>query len=102
MAATAGGVVTASSVGARSHTPTSHDAPWDKGDQATNLGGASSFDLVWTTWVTRPNSDTPIFGPQFTYLELATSRRYEFILVGTKIHNLKLVTARRLITFPAP
>ena len=79
-------------------TSTAADPVYLKGDQHANPLSAAAADFVWTTWVTRPGSDTLIFGPHFLYIEGVRSRRYEFILVGTKIHNLKLVTARRLVT----
>ena len=77
------------------------DPVWLKGDQHA-VTAVFVGDKVWTTSVTRPDSDTPIFGPYFTYTEPVRSRRYELILVGSKVHNLKLVTARRLVTFSAP
>jgi len=74
----------------------SGDTRWHKGDEWAFPADHDNQDHVMMLYVS-PRSEVIYVGPVFTHVW--PGYRYEWIVVGTKGRNAKVVTLKRLITF---
>ena len=71
---------------------------WTKGDERLNTANVSS-GFIWSIQPFMPGTTTPIISKYKLY---QPSRRYEWILVGTKKGNAKMVVINRGASQPSP
>ena len=74
--------------------PTPAAVPWLKGDDK-QTSASWSFNLVYYTKVTRAGTTRTIAGPVAP--DISPHRRYEVILIGDALRNLRLIVLSRLI-----